>query len=183
MKIYTLTGDDGTTSLPGGRRVPKHSPRVEAYGSIDEVVSWIGVLRDLPENSRRTGALLYIGDQLMKCAVLIASGSLETKTYPDEKCLAFLENEIDMIEASLPALKNFIIPGGQLASSFCHVARTVCRRAEREVTRLSETEEVPLIVPKILNRLSDYLFVLSRIVGKEADYKEIKWPLGHSENM
>jgi cob(I)alamin adenosyltransferase len=176
MKIYTLTGDDGTTSLPGGRRVPKHSPRVEAYGTIDEVVSWTGVLRDLPENIQRRDALMYIQDQLMRCAVLVASGNREIRTSPDESCLSFIEDEIDKMESSLPVLRNFIIPGGGLAASYCHVARTVCRRAERAVTRLNETEEVPVIVQKILNRLSDYLFVLARKITKETDNQEIKWP-------
>lgn len=181
MKIYTLTGDDGTTSLPGGERVPKHSPRVEAYGSVDEVIAWVGVLRDLPENHKMKDFLLIVQDQLMKCAVLIASGNQKIKPLPDEQFLLSVENEIDKMEAALPPLKNFIMPGANLAASYCHVARTVCRRAERAVTRMNEIDEVPVIVTKILNRLSDYFFVLARNIVKNTGSQEIKWPMGTAE--
>jgi cob(I)alamin adenosyltransferase len=178
MKIYTLTGDDGTTSLSGGRRVPKHSTRVEAYGSVDELIAWIGVLRDHKENSERRGILIYIQNQLMCCASALAwdSGNpASKKTLPDDDCLLLIEKEIDRMEEALPALKNFILPGGHLLVSYCHIARCVCRRAERAVLRLNLSEESPPIVNKFLNRLSDYLFVLSRTIGLELDSEEIKW--------
>jgi cob(I)alamin adenosyltransferase len=178
MKIYTLTGDDGTTSLSGGRRVPKHSVRVEAYGSVDELIAWIGVLRDHKENSERRQILIYIQNQLMRCASVLAWDSNNAgskKAFPEEECLQVLEKEIDRMEEALPALKNFILPGGNLLVSYCHIARCVCRRAERAVLRLNLTEESPPIVNKFLNRLSDYLFVLSRTIGLELDSEEIKW--------
>jgi cob(I)alamin adenosyltransferase len=178
MKIYTLTGDDGTTSLSGGRRVPKHSVRVEAYGSVDELIAWIGLLRDHKENIKRKELLIYIQNQLMKCAAALAYDSTNRnskKILPDPDCISVLEKEIDMMEATLPALKNFILPGGNILISYCHIARCVCRRAERSIARLNMTEESPVTVNKFLNRLSDFLFVLSRKIGLELDSEEIKW--------
>jgi cob(I)alamin adenosyltransferase len=178
MKIYTLTGDDGTTSLSGGRRVPKHSARVEAYGSVDEVIAWIGLLRDHKENKKRTKILIYIQDQLMLCAAALAydcENINSRKLLPETECVSVLEREIDNMESVLPPLKNFILPGGNLSVSHCHIARCVCRRAERAVLRLNEAEETPEIVNKFLNRLSDYLFQLSRVIALELDIEEIKW--------
>jgi cob(I)alamin adenosyltransferase len=178
MKIYTLTGDDGTTSLSGGRRVFKHSIRVEAYGSVDELISWIGLLRDHKENINRREILIYIQSQLMRCASALAWDSNNPdskKALPDDDCLQLLEKEIDRMEEALPPLRNFILPGGHMLVSYCHIARCVCRRAERAVLRLNLTEESPSIVNKFLNRLSDYLFVLSRTVGLELGSEEIKW--------
>jgi cob(I)alamin adenosyltransferase len=178
MKIYTLTGDDGTTSLSGGRRVPKHSIRVEAYGSVDEVIAWIGLLRDHKENKKREKILIYIQDQLMLCAAALAydcENINSRKLLPETECVSVLEREIDNMEAVLPPLKNFILPGGNLFVSHCHIARCVCRRAERAVLRLNESEETPEIVNKFLNRLSDYLFQLSRVIALELDIEEIKW--------
>src|SRR5450759_444166 len=178
MKIYTLTGDDGTTSLSGGRRVPKHSVRVEAYGSVDELIAWIGLLRDHKENIKRKELLIYIQNQLMKCAAALAYDSTNRdskKILPDPDCISVLEKEIDMMEATLPALKNFILPGGNILISYCHITRCVCRSAERAIARLNMTEESPEIVNKFLNRLSDFLFVLSRKIGLELDSEEIKW--------
>jgi cob(I)alamin adenosyltransferase len=180
MKIYTLTGDDGTTSLSGGKRVAKHSSRVEAYGSVDELIAWIGLLKDQEANQKRKDLLLYIQSQLMACAAALSydmehgKGSL---LLPDPECLSVLEKEIDRMEATLPTLTNFILPGGNTLVSNCHIARCVCRRAERSVLRLKETEESPEIVNKFLNRLSDFLFVLSRKIGLELDIEEIKWPV------
>ncbi|HLN56148.1 MAG TPA: cob(I)yrinic acid a,c-diamide adenosyltransferase [Bacteroidales bacterium] len=180
MKIYTLTGDDGTTSLSGGGRVPKHSARVEAYGSVDELIAWIGLLRDLKENSDRTEILIYIQDQLMRCASVLASidpGQNKKLILPDAECLSRLESEIDRMEEKLPPLNSFILPGGNISVSYCHVARCVCRRAERAVTRLKESEESPDIITKFLNRLSDFLFVLAKLIGYQTGYQEVKWPL------
>lgn len=179
MNIYTRTGDDGFTSLTGGRRVPKSHPRVEAYGTVDELISWIGLLRDFSENEGRRDILIYIQDQLMRCAATLATeGPVTRKTekfLPGEKCISVLENEIDVMQANLPPLGNFIIPGGHLVVSYCHIARCVCRRAERSVVRLNDTEKIPSIIYKLLNRLSDYLFILSRFISLEADNKEISW--------
>ncbi len=178
MKIYTLTGDDGTTSLSGGRRVPKHSSRVEAYGSVDELIAWFGLLRDHSENLKRKDLLIYIQSQLMSCAAALAydhKNSKSKKIFPDADCIKVIEKEIDRMEESLPDLTNFILPGGNKLISYCHITRCVCRRAERAILKLKETEESPEIVNKFLNRLSDYLFVLSRQIGLELDIEEIKW--------
>jgi len=178
MKIYTLTGDDGTTSLSGGRRVPKHSVRVEAYGSVDELIAWIGLLRDHKENKNRKGLLIYIQNQLMKCAAALAydtTNAKSKKVLPDTDCISVIEKEIDLMEETLPPLSNFILPGGNILVSYCHIARCVCRRAERAVSVLNITEESPEIVKKFLNRLSDFLFVLSRKIALELDIEEIKW--------
>jgi cob(I)alamin adenosyltransferase len=178
MKIYTLTGDDGTTSLSGGRRVPKHSIRVEAYGSVDELIAWFGLLRDHKENLKRKELLIYIQSQLMICAAALASDLKKVnskKLMPDADCISVIEKEIDRMEETLPPLKNFVLPGGNILVSYCNIARCVCRRAERAVLRLNEAEESPEIVNKFLNRLSDYLFVLSRKIGLELDIEEIKW--------
>ena len=180
MKIYSLTGDDGTTSLAGGKRVAKHSLRVEAYGSIDELVAWIGLLRDHKENAHRKDILIYIQSQLMLCANALATDYENSKAkviLPDENCLSILENEIDKMESTLPPVQDFIIPGGDKLVSYCHIIRCVCRRAERVVVRLNETEKTPLIVNKFLNRLSDYLFVLSRKIASDLDVEEIKWTI------
>ena len=178
MKIYTLTGDDGTTSLSGGRRVLKHSLRVEAYGTIDELITWVGLLRDHKENAEREELLIYIQSQLMRCAAAVAYDKENSKSrniVPDSDSISVIEQAIDSMELELPPLKNFILPGGNILVSYCHIARCVCRRAERAVLRLSDGEESPEIVIKFLNRLSDYLFVLSRKIGLELDIEEIKW--------
>jgi cob(I)alamin adenosyltransferase len=180
MKIYTLTGDDGTTSLSGGRRVPKHSLRVEAYGSVDELIAWIGLIRVHEHNQVKSGILVYIQDQLMRCAAALAydsSNEKSKKILPDDDCTLIIEQEIDKMEEQLPVLKNFILPGGSVLVSYCHIARCVCRRAERAVLRLNETEELPEIVIRFLNRLSDFLFVLSRKISLELDNKEVIWSI------
>lgn len=178
MKIYTLTGDDGSTSLAGGRRIAKNSKRVEAYGSVDELIAWIGLLRDHKENMARKDLLLYLQSQLMLCAATLA-GDLENPNVrvilPEEKCLNVLEEEIDRMDESLTPLKNFLLPGGSILISYCHIARCVCRRAERAVLSLHETEKTPEVVMKILNRLSDFLFVLSRKISMDSDNEEIRW--------
>lgn len=180
MKIYTLTGDDGTTSLSGGRRVPKQSVKVEAYGSVDELIAWIGLLRDHKENQNRKELLIWIQDQLMRCAAALATDNLNSSgriLLPVPDCLQVLEKEIDMMEETLTKLNSFILPGGNTLVSYCHIARCVCRRAERAVLRLNETEKSPEIVIKFLNRLSDFLFVLSRKIALELDIEETKWSI------
>jgi cob(I)alamin adenosyltransferase len=176
MKIYTRTGDDGTTSLPGGRRIPKHSVRIEAIGSIDELIAWIGLLRSHGENVKRKKILLYIQKQLMSTAGALASDTNNpesTLILPDPDCLTILEKEIDKMAVLLPSLESFIIPGGNIVVSHCHITRNVCRRAERRVIQLHENEATPEIVIKFLNRLSDYLFILARLVSLEVNNEEI----------
>ncbi len=178
MKIYTLTGDDGTTSLAGGKRVPKHSLKVEAYGTVDELIAWMGLLRSHKEIGERKDMILYIQNQLMRIAAAIAwdNENLKTvQTLPDSDSVTVLEKEIDKMERELPLLMNFILPGGNILVSYCHIARCVCRRAERAVIRLNESEKTPEIVNKFLNRLSDFLFVLSRIISLETGNEDVSW--------
>lgn len=167
------------TSLSGGKRVPKNSLRVEAYGSVDELISWIGLLRSFKENASRSDILICVQDQLMKCACSLATGEgKNTKSIsPDQESIKKLEEEIDRMESKLPPEKNFVLPGGHILVSYCHIARCVCRRVECTVLKLKNTENVHNLIPKYLNRLSDYLFVLSRIIALELDIQEIKWPL------
>jgi cob(I)alamin adenosyltransferase len=178
MKIYTRTGDDGSTSLSGGRRLSKTDLRIEAYGTVDELISWIGLIRGDRINKKRTDILVYIQDQLMRSAAGLAwdvTNPASRNILPGTDCSAVLEREIDEMETKLEPLQSFILPGGNPAPSHCHIARTVCRRAERAVLRLNEKEETPEVIRKFLNRLSDYLFVLARLVALEADNEEIKW--------
>ena len=180
MKIYTRTGDDGTTSLSGDRRIPKYHSCMEASGSVDELIAWVGLLRDHSSDIRRREFLLYVQDQLMRCAASLVSypgQENNNQNLPDEECVNILEKEIDIMEEDLPPLRNFILPGGSCLVSYCHIARCVCRRAERRVLILNKTKITPEIVLKFLNRLSDYLFILSRKIGSELDIEEIKWPL------
>lgn len=179
MKIYTRSGDDGTTSLADGQRVPKFHPRIEACGTIDELISWIGLLRGFHENESRIPALLFIQDNLMRfVAILSLPGTDEPETggrmSPGESIL-FLENEIDTIEKRLPPLDHFILPGGHILVSYCHIARCVCRKAERTVFLLNNAEKIPSSICKFLNRLSDYLFVLARTLSIEVDNDDVKW--------
>jgi cob(I)alamin adenosyltransferase len=180
MRIYTRTGDDGTTSLSGGRRVPKDHMRVEAYGTVDELISWIGLLRSSKKNAKRKKLLIYIQDQLMACASILASdpGNPESKTIqPDPDCVEKIEKEIDRMEKKLRPMNNFILPGGNTLVSYCHIARCVCRRAERAVLSLNQTEKTPETIIKFLNRLADFLFVLSRKISLDLDIEEVRWPI------
>lgn len=180
MKIYTRTGDDGSTSLTGGARIPKDHIRVEAYGSVDELIAWIGLLRDHNENEKRACFLVYIQDQLMRCAAVIAAENpdpLKTRFFPDSESVEVLEKEIDRMTAELTPKGKFVLPGGHKLVSYCHIARCVCRRSERAVLRLDRQETVPAIVKKFLNRLSDYLFVMARLLSHELGIEEVGWPV------
>jgi len=179
MKIYTRTGDDGTTSLPGGKRVPKYDLRIEACGSMDELLSWIGLLRDFRENDSRRETLIYIQNQLMRCMASLGGRECNNPKdcFPDQNCILNIEKEIDRMEANLPPKKNFSLPGGHLLISYCNIARCVCRRAERDTLRLNNSKKIPDIIYIFLNRLSDYLFVLSRQISLELDIQEIDWSL------
>ncbi|MCH7402081.1 cob(I)yrinic acid a,c-diamide adenosyltransferase [Belliella kenyensis] len=178
MKIYTKTGDQGTTSLLGGKRVPKGHPKIDAYGTVDELNAFIGLLRDQEVNKGRIDILKEIQDRLFTIGATLATEVGKTNVKrPDihEDDLEILEREIDAMETKLPPLKHFILPGGHQAVSFCHVARTVCRRTERAVIDLMEIETVDEILVKYLNRLSDYLFVLGRLMAIELDVEEVIW--------
>jgi cob(I)alamin adenosyltransferase len=179
MKIYTCEGDDGTTSLSGGKRLSKSHPRIDAVGTIDELISWIGLLKDQKENKARRDILHFIQEILMESTFSLASDpeNLAARFVPDKDCVAKLESEIDDAENKLTPLNSFLVPGGNQAVSYCHIARCVCRRAERTVIFLRDKEFVPEIIVKFLNRLSDYLFVLSRIICLELDIEEDKWHL------
>lgn len=178
MKVYTKTGDKGTTSLFGGLRVSKAHDRINAYGTVDELNSYIGLLRDQEVNKIRQNFLVEIQDRLFTLGSILATEPGNTKVkIPKllESDITNLENEIDLMESTLEQMKNFVLPGGHQSVSFCHIARCVCRRAERLVILLQETEEVDQIVVMYLNRLSDYLFVLSRKMTSELKTTETPW--------
>jgi cob(I)alamin adenosyltransferase len=178
MKIYTKTGDKGTTALIGGTRVPKHHLRIEAYGTADELNSVIGMLRDHLVTHPSHDLLKEIQDRLFIIGSMLASDPLKSKMKIPKLTPAdveMLEKEIDNMNETLPELKTFILPGGHPSSSWCHIARCVCRRCERLVTHLSDTEPVAEQVLIYLNRLSDYLFVLARFVMFEKGISETPW--------
>lgn len=178
MKIYTKTGDQGKTSLYGGTRVPKNHERLEAYGTIDELNSFLGMVGDLDVNKDRIAFYRTIQSRLFAIGASLAAETDRTKDIkPDllEEDIITLENAIDEMNATLPIMKNFILPGGHQLVSSTHIARTVCRRAERLVISLAGHEEVEPIVIKYLNRLSDYFFVLARKQGDELGVEEIPW--------
>jgi cob(I)alamin adenosyltransferase len=177
-KIYTKTGDAGETSLLGGTRVSKSHAQVEAYGTIDELNSFIGLIRDQDIAEHYQTILLQIQQNLFICEAWVAADEEHPhQNLPllPENQIQCLENEIDEMNKALPELTHFILPGGNNAISFCQVARTVCRRAERTVIRLSAQTPYHERVVKYLNRLSDYLFVLSRKVAMDAGIKETAW--------
>jgi len=175
MRIYTRTGDNGKTSLLSGKRVNKHNKRIIAYGSIDELNSFMGVVRDYsPEDYK--DEIFLIQNKLM----IIASQLSNDKNYDNipninKKDTEFLENAIDRMTDKLNPLENFIIPGGNKLISFTHVARCVCRRAEINITILKEKEDINKEILLYINRLSDYLFTLARIFSKTLKVNELKW--------
>ena len=178
MKIYTKTGDQGTTALFGGKRVSKDDLRIDTYGTIDELNAWIGLVLDQAVNQPRQALLVEIQDRLFTIGSMLATEPGNTRgKIPalSEADTQLLEREIDAMEAGLPPLRFFVLPGGHQAVSFCHLARTVCRRAERLTISLHNAEEVPPEVIKYLNRLSDYLFVLSRQMTQDLNAPETPW--------
>lgn len=178
MKIYTKTGDKGKTSLIGGTRVLKSEDRINAYGTIDELNSHIGLLRDQEVNNNKKEILKEIQDRLFTIGALLASDPEKSKMkVPDllDDDVKLLEKKIDEMESNLVPLKEFVLPGGHQSVSFCHIARCVCRRAERLTVSLEQKEFVPDLVIVYLNRLSDYLFVLSRMMCKELNAEEVTW--------
>ena len=179
MKIYTKTGDKGTTSLIGGKRLPKYHLRIEAYGTVDELISFVGLVRDQEISAEIKSILLAVQDRLMVCASLLAN---DPEAQPPRKLpslsetdIEWLEKLIDKMEKDLPPLNSFVLPGGHQASSLCQVARSVCRRAERNVVHLLSEEMVEEIVLRYLNRLADFLFVLSRAILKDFNMKDDLW--------
>lgn len=179
MKIYTKTGDKGTTALFTGTRVPKHHIRIESYGTIDELNSHLGLLRDQDMDVHYKTILIQIQENLFTLGSILA-----TEPKKDEKLkiprisardIELLEKEMDKMNEELPEMTHFILPGGHTTVSYCHIARTVCRRAERMVSYLHENEPVPDALLSYINRLSDYLFVLARKLSKDLKAKEVKW--------
>lgn len=178
MKIYTKTGDKGTTALFGGKRVSKADDRINAYGTVDELNSYIGLLRDQKVNAVRESQLIEIQDRLFTLGSILATEPGNSKVKVPQLIdddVTYLEKKIDLMNESLPDMRSFVLPGGHQAVSFCHISRCVCRRAERLTIALGDHEEVPAIVIKYLNRLSDYLFVLSRIMAQDLETEEVLW--------
>jgi len=178
MKIYTKKGDAGETSLIGGTRVPKHHLRIEAYGTVDELNSYIGVLRDQPPAEEFKDFLKEMQDNLFTLGSHLASDPGKSKMKLPELTQAdveALEKSIDAMDGELPALQNFVLPGGHPANSFAHVARCVCRRAERLTVQLSEDAPVDPLLLQYLNRLSDWLFAFSRMMSLRTDSQEVPW--------
>ena len=178
MKIYTKTGDSGTTSLLGGARVSKAHIRIEAYGTVDELNSYIGLLRDQPVNASRKDLLKEIQDRLFTLGADLATEPGKDKVVkPDlfDSDVEGLEKAMDEMDESLEPLKNFVLPGGHQSVSFAHLARCVCRRAERITIALNDQEPVNALTIRYLNRLSDYLFTLGRKMAAELEAEEVKW--------
>lgn len=185
MKIYTKTGDSGTTALFGGSRVPKYHLRIESYGTVDELNSVIGLVRSQKIDSETKESLIQIQNHLFTMGSTLATdpkravlknGKERLKIEKiNSNNIQFLEDSIDKMNESLPPITSFVLPGGNSEVSYCHLARTVCRRAERRVTELNFHEEVDPAVLKYLNRLSDYLFVLARKLTKDSGVEEIPW--------
>jgi len=185
MKIYTKTGDKGKTSLFGGLRVSKHHLRIEAYGTVDELNSYVGLIRDQKIDALTHEILLKIQNELFTLGAMLATppekevlknGKKRLNIHTiNESSIIFLENQMDEMNEQLPEMTHFVLPGGHTTVSFCHIARCVCRRAERITTQLSEESTVDVHILMYLNRLSDYLFVLARKLTIDNQAKEIPW--------
>jgi len=185
MKVYTKTGDTGTTALFGGTRVPKHHIRIESYGTVDELNSHIGLIRDQDINPSYKTVLIEVQDRLFTVGAILATPPEKETLKNGEKRLQnlgilesdieYLENEIDAMEESLPQMTHFVLPGGHTTVSYCHIARCVCRRAERLSVHLNDIEPIDELVIKYLNRLSDYLFVLARKLSFDLKAEEVQW--------
>ena len=179
MKIYTKTGDTGQTGLIGGRRVSKADLRIDTYGTVDELNSWIGLVRDQPVNEGRKPLLKEIQDRLFTIGAELATDpdkaprQVMPAIVPADVTL--LETSMDDMDSALPELRAFVLPGGHESVSYCHLARTVCRRAERLVISLNETSPVDPLVIQYINRLSDYLFMLCRKMAQDLGAEEVEW--------
>ncbi len=179
MKIYTKTGDKATTSLFGGTRVTKHHIRIESYGTIDELNSWLGLIRDQGIDAHSKDILATIQDKLFTVGAMLATEPKKEKklniTKIEEADISYLEHEIDSMNEKLAPMTHFILPGGHQTVSYCHIARTVCRRAERIISILHENEPQSMQLLAFVNRLSDFLFVLARKLSKQLQAEEVKW--------
>ncbi len=178
MKIYTKAGDRGTSTLLGGNIVPKDHPRLEAYGTLDELNSWMGLIRDQLSDEEMRGTLLKIQDRIMVGSTILASEKKDSAVpVPElhEEDIGFLEMEIDRMDQELEPLQFFILPGGHTTVSYCHLARTTCRRAERYSVKFIKNSDQTAILVKYLNRLSDYLFILARRIAWELKIEEKIW--------
>ncbi len=179
MKIYTKTGDKGTTALFTGKRVPKHHIRIESYGTIDELNSFLGLLRDQDIHAHAKELLALIQNRLFTVGAILATEPTKDNRLKipriATKDIELLEKEMDQMNQELPEMTHFILPGGHTTVSYCHIARTICRRAERMVSYLHENEPVPESLLSYINRLSDYLFVLARKLSKDLSAEEVKW--------
>jgi cob(I)alamin adenosyltransferase len=179
-KIYTKTGDKGRTSLIGGTKVPKSHLRIEAYGTVDELNSYIGLCKDIVDDTNSRKMLLEIQDRLFTIGSSLACDPIKVPRLriPDllETDVELLEKEMDRMSEALPPMKSFVLPGGHATISHLHIARCVARRAERCCVRLElESLEVDALLLKYLNRLSDYLFILSRFTVLQLNAEEIPW--------
>ena len=178
FKIYTKGGDKGTTSLMGGSRVPKYDDRIHAYGTLDELNSFLGLIRDFGIAPEYKNIIIGIQNFIFTAEAYLASEnkkSAERLPELSEDDITLLEKEIDRMNDDLPELKSFILPGGHPLVSYCHISRTICRRAERLVIKLAELYDFDSIIIRFLNRLSDYLFVLARKLGQDYGAEEIPW--------
>lgn len=177
MKVYTKTGDAGQTSLFGGRRVSKTHIRIEAYGTIDELNSTIGLLASVINFTDQNELLVEIQRRLFTIGAILASDPEKELPTPDlhTEDIVLLENTMDNLEAQLPPLRSFVLPGGSSSNAIAHICRTITRRAERRVLELAAEEDIPMIVVRYLNRLSDYFFMLSRYVALMENHPEIPW--------
>lgn len=178
MKIYTKTGDKGKTSLFGGQRVPKYALRIDAYGTVDELNSYVGLIRDQAIDQDEVKFLLEVQDRLFTLGSCLATEPGNTKVkVPQlmEADIELMEKQIDRMNENLPEMRSFVLPGGHTTVSYTHIARCVCRRAERLVTQLAEEENIDAILLVYLNRLSDYLFVLARKLTHDLNVQETPW--------
>jgi len=174
MKVYTKTGDTGQTTLVGGKRVNKNHPRIEAYGTVDELMAHTALLMDMLTEADDKDFLLWVLDRLMTASSVLAAEKKLTEIAITD--ITTIENRIDEMDGKLEKINSFILPGGHVAASQCHVARTVCRRAERKIfTLIEQGYDVPAETTKFINRLSDYFFVLSRKIAKDFDVLPPKW--------
>lgn len=185
MKVYTKTGDKGTTALFGGTRVPKHHIRIDSYGTVDELNSFIGLIRDQEIDPRSKEILIHIQNKLFTVGAVLATdpekmtlkSGKDRLNIPriDQEDITLLETEMDTMDSSLPPMTHFVLPGGHTTVSYCHVARTVCRRAERLASALNDLDPFDSHTLTYLNRLSDYLFVLARKLSQDLQADEVKW--------
>ncbi|MDI1235005.1 MAG: cob(I)yrinic acid a,c-diamide adenosyltransferase [bacterium] len=177
MKIYTKRGDTGQTSLIGGDRVPKHHIRIDSYGTVDELNSYLGILRSFVSDEENAFVLSEIQDRLFTVGSLLASSITSKMIVPDlhESDCIQLEDAMDKMNTELPELRSFVLPAGSIEVSHCHVARCICRRAERLTVRLNELELIEPLIIQYLNRLSDYLFVLGRFTALKQGVSEVNW--------